>query len=141
MWSVGLYGCESWTLRKANECQLAAAEIWLWREVLRTKWFEKGTNSYVRNQVKVPESNGLLEEVKRRKRRKSRHRKRKTRESADGDDRRKVPGKGRRGGRRMNRMDNIMAWIESGLKGIHTSARNRDMPTVRAPTMHGRWLN
>ena len=34
VWSVTLYGSESWALKKENERRLLAFELWLWRRVL-----------------------------------------------------------------------------------------------------------
>ena len=51
----------------------------------------------------------------------------------------KVPGKGRRGRRRMNWMNNIIYYYGTDREApggyIHGRARNREMPTVRAWTM------
>ena len=39
-----MYGCESWTLKKA-ECQrIDAFELWCWRSLLRVPWTARGPN-------------------------------------------------------------------------------------------------
>ena len=33
-----MYGCESWTLKKAEHRRIGAFEVWCWRRVLRVPW-------------------------------------------------------------------------------------------------------
>ena len=41
---VVMYGCESWTVKKA-ECQkIGAFELWCWRKLLRVPWTARGSN-------------------------------------------------------------------------------------------------
>ena len=56
IWSVMLYGCESWTLRKKKMKQIDVGEMWLWRRLLKISWREKTwighvlrANAYLRN--------------------------------------------------------------------------------------------
>ena len=35
---VVMYGCESWTIKKAECCRLDAFELWCWRRLLRVPW-------------------------------------------------------------------------------------------------------
>ena len=43
-WNCLLYGCESWTVKKA-ECQrLDAFELWCWRRPLRVPWTARRSN-------------------------------------------------------------------------------------------------
>ena len=44
VWPVATYGCESWTLRKADEMKLTAFENNCARRVLRVPWTAKVTN-------------------------------------------------------------------------------------------------
>ena len=44
IWSVLLYGFESWTLKKDTERRLEAAEMWFIRRILRVSWTERKTN-------------------------------------------------------------------------------------------------
>ena len=41
VWSILLYGCESWTLNKTTESILVATEMWCWRRMLRISWAKK----------------------------------------------------------------------------------------------------
>ena len=47
IWPVMLYGCEAWTLKRAEEKKLEAAEMWLYRRLLRVKWTDKRTNESI----------------------------------------------------------------------------------------------
>jgi hypothetical protein len=44
VWSVALYGAETWTLRKEDVRRLDALEMWLWRRMEKVSWKEKKTN-------------------------------------------------------------------------------------------------
>ena len=35
---VGMYGCESWTIKKAEHQRIDAFEMWCWRRFLRVPW-------------------------------------------------------------------------------------------------------
>ena len=35
---VVMYGCESWTVKKAERRRLVAFELWYWRRLLRVPW-------------------------------------------------------------------------------------------------------
>ena len=38
VFSVVMYGCESWTIRKAEHLRIDAFEMWCWRRLLRVRW-------------------------------------------------------------------------------------------------------
>ena len=38
VWSVALYGAETWTLRRNEQKQLEAFGMWIWRGMERVKW-------------------------------------------------------------------------------------------------------
>ena len=35
---VVMYGCESWTIQKAEHCRIDSSELWCWRRLLRVSW-------------------------------------------------------------------------------------------------------
>ena len=39
---VVMYGCESWTVKKAKRRRIDAFELWCWRRLLRVPWTAKG---------------------------------------------------------------------------------------------------
>ena len=44
---VVMYGCESWTIKKAECWRIAAFELWCWRRLLRVPWTAKGSNQSI----------------------------------------------------------------------------------------------
>ena len=48
---VVMYGCESWTIKKA-ECQrIDAYELWFWRKLLRVPWTARRSNQSILKQI------------------------------------------------------------------------------------------
>ena len=41
IWSVALYGSETWTLGKNEEMVVYAFETWCWRRMLKMKWTDR----------------------------------------------------------------------------------------------------
>ena len=41
---VVMYGCESWTMKKAERQRIDAFELWCWRRLLRVPWTERRSN-------------------------------------------------------------------------------------------------
>ena len=41
---VVMYGCESWTVKKAERRRIDAFELWCWRRLLRVPWTAKRSN-------------------------------------------------------------------------------------------------
>ena len=51
VFSVVMYGCESWTVKKA-ECQkIDAFELWCWRRLLRVPWTARRSNQSILNEI------------------------------------------------------------------------------------------
>ena len=38
VFAVVMYGCESWSVKKAEHQRIAAFELWCWRRLLRVPW-------------------------------------------------------------------------------------------------------
>ena len=59
------YGCESWTIKKA-ECQrINAFELWCWRRLLRVPWTERRSNQSILNGISPEYSlEGLMLKMK-----------------------------------------------------------------------------
>lgn len=53
IWPVLMYGCEGWTIRRLEENQINASEMWIYRRVLRISWTERRTNESVLQQLGV----------------------------------------------------------------------------------------
>jgi hypothetical protein len=65
VWSIALYGSETWTLRKLELKYLETFEMWCWRRTEKIKWSEKVTNEQVLDHV--GEKRSLLNNILRRK--------------------------------------------------------------------------
>ena len=44
---VVMYGCESWTLKKAEHQRIDAFELWCWRRLLRVPWTARRSNKSI----------------------------------------------------------------------------------------------
>ena len=62
---VVMYGCESWTVKKA-ECQrIDAFDLWCWRRLLRVPWTARKSNQSIRKEISPGCSlEGLMLKVK-----------------------------------------------------------------------------
>ena len=48
---VVMYGCESWTLKKAEHQRIDAFELWCWRRLLRVPWTARRSNQSVLKEI------------------------------------------------------------------------------------------
>ena len=48
---VVLYGCESWTVKKADCRRIDAFELWCWRRLLRVPWTAKSSNQSILKEI------------------------------------------------------------------------------------------
>ena len=44
---VVVYGCESWTLKKAEHLRIVTFELWCWKRLLRVPWTARRSNHYI----------------------------------------------------------------------------------------------
>lgn len=51
IWSILIYGCETWTLGENEKNRLKAVEMWLWRKMTKTSWTERKTNEKVLQEI------------------------------------------------------------------------------------------
>ena len=42
-----MYGCESWTIKKAESQRISAFELWCWRRLLRVSWAARRANEFI----------------------------------------------------------------------------------------------
>ena len=49
---VDMYGCESWTIKKADHRRIDAFELWCWRRRLRISWTAKKSNQSILKGIK-----------------------------------------------------------------------------------------
>ena len=48
---VVIYGCESWTVKKAEHRRIDAFELWCWRRLLRVPWTARRSNQSILNAI------------------------------------------------------------------------------------------
>ena len=48
---VVMYGCESWTVKKAEHRRIAAFELWCWRRLLRVPWAARISNQSILKEI------------------------------------------------------------------------------------------
>ena len=48
---VVMYGCESWTVKKAKRRRMDASELWCWRRLLRFPWTARGSNQSILKEI------------------------------------------------------------------------------------------
>ena len=48
---VVMYGCESWTIKKAERRRIDAFELWCWRRLLRVPWTARRSNQSILNET------------------------------------------------------------------------------------------
>ena len=65
VFSVVMYGCESWTIKKAEHWRIDVFEMWCWRRLLRVPWTARRSNQSILKEIS-PECTleGLLLKLK-----------------------------------------------------------------------------
>ena len=48
---VVMYGCESWTMKKAESQRIDAFELWCWRSLLRVPWTARTSNQSIVKEI------------------------------------------------------------------------------------------
>ena len=48
---VVMYGCESWTVKKAERQRMDAFELWCWRRLLRVPWTARRSNQSILKEI------------------------------------------------------------------------------------------
>ena len=113
---VVMYGCESWTIKKAEHQRIDAFELWCWRRLLRAPWAARRSNQSILKEISPEYSlEGLMLKLKlqyfghlmRRA-----HSLEKTLMLG------KIEGKMRRGRQRMRWLDSIIDSMNMGLGGL-----------------------
>ena len=62
---VAMYGCESWTIKKAEHHRIDAFELWCWRRLLRVPWTTRRSNQSILKEINPEYSlEGLMLKLK-----------------------------------------------------------------------------
>ena len=62
---VVMYGCESWTIKKAEPRRIDAFELWCWRRLLRVLWTANRSNQFILKEISPEYSlDGLMLKMK-----------------------------------------------------------------------------
>ena len=62
---VVMYGCERWTIKKAEHRRIDAFELWCWRRLLRVPWTARRSNQYILKEISPEYSlEGLMLKLK-----------------------------------------------------------------------------
>ena len=60
-----MYGCESWTIKKAEHWRIDAFEVWCWRRLLRVLWTTRRSNQSILKEISPEYSlEGLMLKLK-----------------------------------------------------------------------------
>ena len=114
---VVLYGCESWTVKKAEHRRIDAFELWCWRRLLRVPWTVRRSNQSILKEISPEYSlEGLMLKMKLQY---SGHVMQRTDSLEKTLMLGKIEGRRRRGRQRMRWLDGItdsmdICWLDSG---------------------------
>ena len=62
---IDMYGCESWTIKKAEHQRIYAFELWCWRRLLRVPWTARRSNQSILKEISPEYSlEGLMLKLK-----------------------------------------------------------------------------
>ena len=65
VFSVVMYGCESWTIKRAEHRRTDAFELWCWRRLLRFPWTARRSNQAILKEINSEDSlEGLMLKLK-----------------------------------------------------------------------------
>ena len=121
---VVMYGCEIWTIKKAERRRIDAFELWCWRRLLRVPWTARRSNQSILKEISPEYSlEGLMLKLKLQY---FGHLMRRSDSLEKTLMLGKIEGRRRRGRQRMRRLDGITDSMGMGLGGLQELVMDRE---------------
>ena len=124
VFSVAMYGCESWTIKKAERRRIDAFEPWCWRRLLRVPWTARRSSQSILGEISPEYSlGGLMLKLKLQY---FGHLMRRADSSEKALMLGKIEGRRRRGQQRMRRLDGITDLMGMSLSKLQDLVVDRE---------------